>query len=484
MDQITVQGRRFVDPQGRERIFHGINFPMGKTDPPTLEEPFFAKSKELGFNIIRLGPCWSKLAPEYPGQYDEAVLKIMDDIFGMAEKYGMYVFLDMHQDLWSDFGAGVGDGAPAWATRDGGYGYTKPMVIWGEGYLWGRGIFRAFDHFWANSPVYGKGLQEHYADLWQMLARRYADHPAFFGFDFMNEPHPGTPGGKIFRTLVANLVKTLAFAPGVGRKQALKTLLSGKNTHEVLDILTSDVMAKVVRSAEGLERKFSEEHYGPFIARMTEAVRKVTQKGVVMMEHNYFCNIGVPFTADFPAGETQPCYSPHAYDFTVDGPLYDYASSDRVGFIFGESRRAQQRLHVPVLAGEWGSTGSMPDKESDFAWFRHMEFLLDLFDGYGWSNTYWAYWHGLYDYNNFMAVLSRPYPVAINGTLGSFKVRPSAKTCTLWYTPSPAPLAHPTEIFLPWDPESVDAGAGAKVSMQGKILRVYTDSPKIVVKYK
>jgi len=483
MTPITVRGRRFVDPQGRERIFHGINFPMGKTDPPTLEEPFFVKSRELGFNIIRLGPCWSKLEPEYPGHYDETVLKIMDDIFDMAAKYDMYVFLDMHQDLWSDFGVGIGDGAPVWATRDDGYGYTKPKVIWGEGYLWGKGIFRAFDHFWMNDPVYGIGLQEHYANLWQMLARRYADHPAFFGFDFMNEPHPGTPGGKIFKTLVANLVGVLALFPGVKRKEALKTLLSGKNTHELLDILTSDVMREVTRAAEGLARKFDRERYQPFIARMTKAVREVTPKGVIMMEHNYFCNIGIPFTANFPAGETQPCYSPHAYDFTVDGPLYNYASNDRVGFIFGESRRAQQRLHVPVLAGEWGSTGTLSDKEKDYEWFRHVEFLLDLFDGWGWSNTYWAYWHGLYNYDNFMAVLARPYPVAVNGTLENFKVRLSAKICTLWYTPSPSALAQPTEIYLPNGYESVDAGEGAKVSMQGKILQITTDSPKIVVKY-
>ena len=484
MTPITVSGRRFVDPQGRERIFHGINFPMGKTEPPTLEEPFFARSAQLGFNIIRLGPCWSKIEPDTPGVYDEDYLKIIDDIFDLSAKYGIYVFLDMHQDLWSDFGAGVGDGAPVWATLDDGYGYTKPKAIWAEGYFWGKGIFRAFDHFWNNDPVKGRGLQDHYAAMWAMLARRYGGHPAFFGFDFLNEPHPGTPGGRIFRTLVANLAGVLALYPGVGRKQAIKTLLSGKNTHEVLDILTPEVMRETVRAAEDILYKFDKEKYQPFIARMVEAVREVTPNGVVMMEHNYFSNIGIPFSADFPEGETQGCYSPHGYDFLVDSPLYDHASSARTGFIFEEAARAQERLNVPVLAGEWGSTGTLKDKEQDYEWFRHIEFLLDFFDSRGWSNTYWAYWHGLYDYDNFMAVLGRPYPVAINGTFSNFKVRPSAKICTLWYTPAPTPLAHPTEIFLPNGYESVDAGEGAKLSMQGNILHIYTSAPKIVVKYK
>jgi len=482
MTPITVKGSRFVDPQGRERIFHGINFPMGKTEPPTLEEPFFAKSRALGFNILRLGPCWSKIAPDYPGEYDEDYLRIMDNIFDMAGKYGIYVFLDMHQDLWSDFGVGVGDGAPVWATRDDGYGYTKPKKIWAEGYFWGKGVHRAFDHFWANDPVYGKGLQEHYADMWAMLARRYGDHPAFFGFDFMNEPHPGTLGGKIFRTLVASTVKEMACLPGADYACFFDDL-EKKGMGPALDILTPEVMQKVVRKAEGLMRKFDKESYEPFIARMTKAVREATPKGIVMMEHNYFSNIGVPFSADFPPGETQACYSPHGYDFFVDSALYDHASSARVGFMFGENLRAQKRLNVPVLAGEWGSAGTLKDKEKDYHWFRHIEYILDLFDSWGWSNTYWAYWHGLYEYENFMAVLGRPYPVAINGTFANFRVRPGSKTCTLWYTPSPRPFDQPTEIFLPNGYEAVDAGEGAKITMQGNLLQIYTSSPKIVVKY-
>ena len=483
MEQIKVQGKRFVDESGRERIFHGVNFPMGKTDPPTLEEPFFARCRELGFNILRLGPCWSKLEPEYPGHYDEDYLKIMDGIFDMAEKYGIYVYLDMHQDLWSDFGAGVGDGAPVWATRDDGYGYTKPKKVWAEGYFWGKGVHRAFDHFWNNDPVYGKGLQEHFAALWQMLARRYADHPAFFGFDFLNEPHPGTVGGKIFRALVANLVRVMAFDPCVKYARFFKDL-EEEGFGKALRILSPAVMRKAARSAEGLVRQFDKEYYEPFIARMTGAVREITPKGVVMLEHNYFSNIGVPFSAAPPAGETQACYSPHGYDFMVDTPLYNYASNERVGFMFEENLRAQKRMSVPVLVGEWGSTGSMPDKESDFQWFRHMEFLLDFFDSHGWSNTYWAYWHGLFEYKNFMAVLSRPYPVAVDGTLEKFRVRPSAKTCTLWYTPSPGPALLPTEIYLPDGYERVDAGEGAKIAMKGKLLQVITKSPKIVVRYK
>ena len=474
MDKITVRGRRFVDPQGRERVFHGLNFPMGKTDPPTLEEPFFVKCKALGFNILRLGPCWSKLEPQ-PGEYDEAYLKIIDHIFDLSEKYGIYVFLDMHQDLWSDFGVQVGDGAPAWATRDDGYGCTKPRFIWGEGYLWGKGIHRAFEHFWNNDPVYGKGLQEHYAGLWRMLARRYGEHPAFFGFDFLNEPHPGLPGWRIFRALAAKLAHTLAFSPGVKRGQFFKDALRDKS--KVLDILDAGVLRKVTGAATEIVRKFDLERYQPFIGRMTKAVREVTPNGIIFMEHSYFSNIGVPFSAAPPPGE-QACYSPHAYDFTVDSPLYNYASSERTGFMFAESHKAQRRMNAPVLVGEWGSAGS----RDSTGWYPHMEFLMDFFDARGWSHTYWAYWHGLFGWDSLMAVLSRPYPMAVGGTLEKFQVCPGTKTLTIWHTPAPGALA--TEIYLPGGCESVDAGAGAKVSMQGNILRVAAASPKIMVRYR
>jgi len=479
MEKIKVQGRRFVDGQGRGRIFHGLNFPMGKTDPPTLEEPFFIKYKELGFNILRLGPCWSKLEPA-PGQYDEAYLKIIDDIFAMAEKYGIYVFLDMHQDLWSDFGAGVGDGAPVWATLDDGHGYTPPRFgVWAEGYFWGRGVQRAFDNFWNNTPVHGKGLQDHFAALWQMLVRRYGDHPAFFGFDFLNEPYPGTPGGRIFRMLVANLAGVLAIFPGVRRLQFCKDLLCGGGLGKALDILAPNVMRNATRAANELVRRFDIERYQPFVAHMTKAVREVTPNGIIMLEHNYYSNLGIPFSASPPAGETQACYAPHGYDFFVDTPLYDYASNARAGFVFEEAARAQQRLNLPVLVGEWGSAGS----RGSTAWYPHMEFLLDFFDSHGWSNTYWAYWHGLFEWESLMAVLSRPYPMAVNGTLEKFQVRPADKTCTLWYTPSPAPLRQPTELYLPNGYQSVDAGKGAQVTMNGRILCITTKSPKITVRY-
>lgn len=482
MERITVQGARFVDEQGRERIFHGVNLKNSSSkvleEPPAgllalLDEDFFRRSAGMGLGLLRLGICWEDIEPE-KGQYNEAYLRKMDEIFALAETYGVYIFLDMHQDLYSSFCINGGNGMPKWACITDGLKPKPIRIVWGEGYFWHKAVHRCFDHFWANDPVLGKGLQEHYAEAWQMLAHRYGNRPAFFGFDLMNEPCPGTPGGKAFCRMVCRLVRVLAVSPAVSRIEFLKNALHKETRGKALDVLSPAVMDRATRAAQGLIQQFDLEKYTPFVARMQQALREVTQSGILIMEHCYYSNIGVPFSAAPPQGEPNACYSPHGYDFFVDTPLYKYASNERAGFMFEENRRAQQRLGLPVLVGEWGGGGEGED------FFPHISFLMDLFDSFHWSNTYFAYGKKLYD-NPIMRILSRPYPMAVNGAIEKYKVDAEAKTFTLWYAPSGTDA--PTEIHLPGGYESVDAGEGAAVSLEGHVLKVRTKARKIVVKY-
>jgi len=472
-----------VDEQGRERVFHGINLKCDsgsvRDKPPygrlaQLDEKFFRRSGELGFCLLRLGINWEDFEPE-KGQYNEIYLRRVDEIFGLAEQYGMYVFIDMHQDLYSSFGGGAGNGMPLWACVPDGYRHTPVRFVWGERYFWGRDVHRSFDHFWNNDDVLGKGLLEHFAEAWQMLAQRYGEHPAFFGFDLLNEPFPGTSGGQVFRRLVGKLALTLAFSPAVSRIEFLKNAFCKETRGRALDVLSPAVMGKVTRAAWGLVRRFDTEKYTPFVARMQKALREVTPNGILMMEHSYYSNLGIPFSAAAPEGEPDVCYSPHGYDFFVDTPLYKYASDARAGFIFEESRRAQQRLDLPVIVGEWGGGGEGED------FFPHIKFMMDLFDSFNWSNTYFAYNEEFYD-KPLPRVISRPYPMAVNGEIEKFQVDIEAKTFALWYTPGNADL--PTEIYLPDGYESVEAGEGAEVEMEGKVLKVRTGAGKIVVGYR
>jgi endoglycosylceramidase len=345
--------------------------------------------------------------------------------------------------------------------------------VWAEGYFWGKAVHRAFDHFWANDQVLGKGLQDHLGDVWQMLARRYGNQPALFGWDILNEPFPGSLGGKVFRTLVGKLVRTCLVSPTVQRVKFLRNVTHKETQGRALDVLTPAVMEKVTSAAQALVARFEQEHYAPFVARMQRAIRAVTQRGVLIVEHNYFSNLGIPFTAPLPKEEQKLCYSPHGYDFMVDTPAYEFANDARVGFIFGRAQQSQQQLNIPVLVGEWGGGG-----EGE-GFFPHIKYLMNLFDSYRWSNAYFTYTPGLFE-QPIMRILSRPYPMAVNGEIKQFHCDDDAKRFTLAFAPSGNA---PTVIYLPNGYERVDAGPGAHVALEGKLLRITGCEGNVTVQY-
>ena len=114
-DFVSIKGQNFIDPQGRTLTLHGINVVNKNKEAKYLghitpEE--FAKFKSWGFNVVRLGIIWDGLEPE-PGVYNEDYLQGIDQMIQWASESDLYVFLDMHQDLYS---VEFSDGAPSWAT--------------------------------------------------------------------------------------------------------------------------------------------------------------------------------------------------------------------------------------------------------------------------------------------------------------------------------------------------------------------------------
>ena len=148
----------------------------------------FARLREWGMNCIRLGIIWDGIEPE-PGKYDEVYLDSVEERVAWAAEHDLYVFLDMHQDLFSVL---YSDGAPAWATLHEDRPHVKGAV-WSDSYLMSPAVQVAFDNFWANAPASdGVGIQDHYAAAWQHVAGRFANHPTVIGYDIMNEPFEGT----------------------------------------------------------------------------------------------------------------------------------------------------------------------------------------------------------------------------------------------------------------------------------------------------
>lgn len=450
MDKITVSEKIFTDEFGRERIFNGVNFcdkqgfDVCKYTFRSLRDRSVLKScRECGFNIIRLGFTWAAVEPE-PSCYNEKFLDDIGDILDCAYENGIYIYLDMHQDLYSEYKC-FGDGAPKWAALTDKVKVKPPNKVWAEGYFYGKAVHKAFDNFWNNKTVNGKGLQDYYADMWRHIADKFKDKPALFGFDLMNEPFPGSDGGKIFKQLVANAVKVSVTDKRIKTLGLAVDYIKEGGLKGPLKQYKGDILKKIVKAGEPLVNKFDTEKYSPFLNKVTKAIREKTENGIIFMDSCYYCNIGVPASAP-PVTvdgkrEKQLCYSPHSYDLTVDTPIYEFADSSRVAAMFSEHKKTQDRLDVPVLVGEWGSMSK------GLKWLPHIEFLLELFDNNKWSSTYWAFHKRLFKHP-LCSVLSRPYPKAVTGNIISYHFDRENNVFTLEFNQKDQ-FEVPSVVYLP-----------------------------------
>lgn len=454
MERIKVENTRFVDESGRERIFNGVNLVFkgaydeetGKTDyfAVNWDEDMFRSLSEKGINLIRLGLAWKAIEP-MPGEYDEKYLDMMEKYFDLCGKYGIYVYLDMHQDCYN--------GMPDWATVTDSYKRRKPKLIWAEGYFIDKAVHRAFDNFWANTPVCGKGLQDHFADMWKHVAERFKDKENLFGFDILNEPFPGTDGGKVFRRIIKQGVKTI-MSDKINKPEAIKNIIKGDTATEALAVIDNkEIFRSITSGGDLLVMNFDVEKYYPFFKKIASAIREVTDNGIMIMESSYYSNISIPCSTprlkyDNGQIEENLAFAPHGYDLTVDSPLTNTASINRVNTIFDEHAKTQKRLSVPVIVGEWG--GMVPGSEE----YPHLEQLLEKFDSNHWSQTYWCYWKELAD-EKIMKIIARPYPVAVPGEIKKYNFNRVNSTFTLKFNLD-SPSRKKVEIYCPSKPEEIN----------------------------
>ncbi len=473
MERIVAQNKRFVDSYGRERIFVGVNVvdkcayseENGKNFGCKIDDDFLSKMTGNGMNILRLGTTWSMLEPE-PGKYNDEYLDDVLRIFDLCEKHGVYVFLDMHQDLFS--AKCYGDGAPEWATITDGYEPKPIKLVWAEGYFWRKATHRAFDNFWNNTEYQGKGLQDYFSDLWKHVAQKFANHPALFGFDIFNEPFLGSDGGKLFRKFVATALRTVLFDKRIKTTKLISDFVNKEKREQMkfLNQVSGEVLSDIARTAgAGYIEKFDTQKYAPFVNKVSSAIREVTDKGIIVMGNCYWCNTSVPCFV--PAIEVNGvreenfCFAPHGYDLMVDTPQYKYASNDRAKAIFDEHKRTQERLNVPVLVGEWGGAGG--DSEE---WLPHIEYIADLFDQNKWSSAYWHYSDGMFD-SFLMKTLNRPHPVAVAGEIISYGFDAKAGVFNLSYEQDLS-CDEPTVVYVHKTPERVEGGEYEQVALGDK----------------
>ncbi len=419
---VSVQGRIFRDSLGRQVTLHGINVINKRKETGytcVIKEDVYKKLNQWGFNVVRLGIIWDGLEPE-PGKYNEEMFRCIDRNIFWARKYGIYVILDMHQDLYS---VKYSDGAPVWATLDEG----KPNIngnTWSDAYLLSPAIQTAFDNFWANKQAPdGIGIQEHYALLWKKIARRYANNPVVIGYDLMNEPFPGSSAGKYVQAMVMAYGKWLDESTGenIPADKLINRWKAPEGKMRVLEnIKDTAVYKRILYAVLPLSASFENGSLNKMYSRVGRAIREVDTNHILFLEHNYFCNPGVSSQIRIPATGKQGepdrkvAYAPHGYDLLVDTKYYAQAGEKRVAFLLGEIAKTARRLNVPVLVGEWGAFHS-----DDPVFVEQTRMIVNTFIKIDAGETFWAYYDGM-ENNAFFRILEHPFPVAVRGKLNTY----------------------------------------------------------------
>lgn len=108
ISQVNQDTHQIVDEFGRTRFFHGTNAVM--KGPPwhlplewvpgeiSFSEKDVQNMHDLGMNVVRLGHSWAGAEP-VRGEYNQTFLDIMKKQTKMAEDQGLYVLVDVHQDV-------------------------------------------------------------------------------------------------------------------------------------------------------------------------------------------------------------------------------------------------------------------------------------------------------------------------------------------------------------------------------------------------
>jgi endoglycosylceramidase len=454
---ISVSGTRFIDSYGRQVIFSGINKvnkdpKMNYTDIDSTGT--YEKLKSWGLNCIRLGVIWDGVEPQ-PGVFNEKYLDKLEAQVRLADQNGLYVLLDMHQDLYGvSFGegnTGLGDGAPNWATLTDNLPHVRGGV-WSESYLISPAVQKAFDNFWANKPASdGVGIQDHYARMWQHVAKRFALNKAVIGYDIMNEPFNGSTANAILPLILTEYARL--FAEETGKILTEKEVLAiwtdeEKRNGALLRLQKAEKYARVFDVAKELNQQFEKTSLQSMYQHVADAIRAEDTTHILFLEHSYFGNMGIssgiePVKRKNGSMDPLVAYAGHAYDLLVDTKNYNNQSNSRVDLMFTRLNETAKRINVPMLVGEWGAFYGNSEAMTNSA-----QFITGLFERYGLSNTYWAYYSGIDKESYFSGAVVRLYPPFIGGILkqygfdhltGEFSCAwnesPTVKAATVIYIP-------------------------------------------------
>ncbi|KAI9905569.1 hypothetical protein PsorP6_014120 [Peronosclerospora sorghi] len=248
---LSIRNGHFIDAQGRVVLLRGVNLggssklPFGyhHTEEHTrrtrffdnvetvsfVNRPFplteapvhFARLRRWGLTFVRLVITWEAIEHAGPGIYDREYLEYFRELIQLAGDYGILIYVDPHQDVWSRWTGG--DGAPMWTLEKVGleprhFDTTKaalcietcgldmqafPRMIWPTNYF-KMACATMFSLFWGGATCapscqieqiqVQEYLQSHYLNAMTEVAKVLKGLPNVIGFGTMNEPSAGYLG--------------------------------------------------------------------------------------------------------------------------------------------------------------------------------------------------------------------------------------------------------------------------------------------------
>ncbi len=388
----------FQDQYGRQLILHGLNSgeKNPNADPWIRESDVEREDKEFGFNFVRYLIIWEGIEPQ-KDSFDENYLDRIEQRVNWYTSRGMYVMLDMHQDIYSSvFG---GDGAPAWAVFTNGHPITtdNPLGAWFFKNI-DPAVVAALANFWDYTRY--KELQDHYILMWKKVLERFKNNPNVIGYDIMNEPYGGDP----------------------------------------IKALTGDFEKNTLKK---------------FYEKMIPAMRQVEPNKYLFFEpQSLYVNFGV--TSNLPKVNDSRSvphlgYAPHFYPFFVEATVgpYDAAAKQNSKDCFNSRTKEMNRHNCPMIIGETGLSPSTP------GFGDYLNDMMNYLDSMQAGISYWFNGQGGWAPLNadgsetpILQHLMRTYPKATAGRIRSFRFNPATKVFTMTFT-SNAAISQPTEIFIP-----------------------------------
>ncbi|HVP29712.1 MAG TPA: cellulase family glycosylhydrolase [Myxococcota bacterium] len=348
------EGRWLVDATGRVVLLHGVNFVQKSA-------PFFPAARGFGADDVAFLAAhgWNAFRL---GVVFEAIMPQPGQIdFAYIEHLAETVHelaarrIFVLLDFHQDGWGPVvhGNGMPAWATYTD--GLPNPPEPFPTYYLTNPALQRAFENFWADRAAPdGVGLQQHYAAAARALAERLRGEPYVLGYEAMNEPWPG-----------ADWMPCLTGCPD----QESRLLV-------------------------------------PFYRRFADAVRDADRDAFVFVEPFVLFNFGLGDSSLPPIGAPGAGFSFHVYPLGAgdDLPTIDHGVAQA------------ERSGDALLATEWGATS---DPAAIALSAGHFDSRLVPW-------LFWAYEEVIRDTTlpptpdnlrlDAVAALTRPYPVATDGT--------------------------------------------------------------------